>query len=194
VAAECSLGKNTVASKGQKQPKPPKHRTLSLLPETLNAIEEMDSSNPRTAAIVGLAFLENNLALAIMSRLRPLSEKEQKNLFESALLASFSAKIDIAFALNLVGDKVRCDLSNLNRIRNRFAHYLQVRDFDHPEVAGLCDALLYPRYKVHTKRTRQPTRDENFRDTIAHLADRFSKETKYPHRPPDPTVRFTPDY
>jgi hypothetical protein len=63
----------------KKKPKPPKYRPLSILPETIDALDEMDSADARTAAIVGLAFLENNLALAIMVRLRDMDEREQKN-------------------------------------------------------------------------------------------------------------------
>jgi hypothetical protein len=125
-----------MAKKKHKPAKPPNNRPLSILPETLDALNEMDSADDRTAAIVGLAFLEINLALAIMARLRDIDGIEQKHLFDNplSLLGSFSAKIAIGYAQNLFGENVRSDLKNLKNIRNRFAHYLEVRNFDNPEV------------------------------------------------------------
>jgi hypothetical protein len=136
--------------------KPPKHRPLPVLPETNEVLNEMDSGDDRTCAIVGHAYLENNLVLAIMSRLRDMNAQEQKTLFDEplSLLGRFAAKIEIARALNLFGDRVQQDLNNLNRIRNRFAHYLEVRKFDHPEVSDLCDLLILPSYKDPSKSTR----------------------------------------
>jgi hypothetical protein len=185
-----------MAKKKQKPAKPPKNRSLSVLPETLDALNEMDSADDRTAAIVGLAFLENNLALAIMSRLRDMDETEQKDLFDEplSLLGGFSAKVEIGYALNIFGKSVRSDLKRLNRIRNRFAHYLEVRNFDHPEVSKFCDDLIYPTFKDPSKRTRPQTREEKFRDTISYLAARFTKETKYPHKPPESINRFSAVY
>jgi hypothetical protein len=58
--------------------KPPKHRPLPVLPETIEVLNEMDSGDDRTCAIVGHAYLENNLVLPIMSRLRDMNAQEQK--------------------------------------------------------------------------------------------------------------------
>jgi hypothetical protein len=88
----------------------------------------------------------------------------------------------------------RSDLKKLKNIRNRFAHYLEVRNFDHQEVSKFCDELVFPTFKDHTKRTRDLTRDEKFRDTIYYLADRFSKETKHPHKPPESVNQFSDSY
>ena len=72
--------------------------------------------------------------------------------------------------------------------RNRFAHYLEVRDFDHPEVAGKCDALNAPKYfSIHVvKRPENPTRKHIYIDTAAFLAVNFEIESKKAHRPPKP--------
>jgi hypothetical protein len=152
----------------------------------------MASSNDRTCAIVGLAFLENMLVLAIMSRLRFLDSTEQNKLFDG-LLSSFSRRVEIARALDLFNDKIGSDLERLNRIRNRFAHYLEVSDFNHPEVASLCDDLIYG--NAHEEAlARKMTRREKFEETIHHLAVRFAKTGKKPHRPSAPSVTTPPCY
>ena len=116
--------------------KGPRHKDLQGHPEAISALNEMTSSNDRTCAIVGLAFLENMLVLAIMSRLRDLDEMEQKKLFDEplSLLSGFSRRVEIARALNLFNDKIKSDLERLNKIRNKFAHYLEVSDFNHQQV------------------------------------------------------------
>ena len=164
--------------------KGPRHKDLQGHPEAINALNEMTSSNARTCAIVGLAFLENMLVLAILSRLRDLDEIEQKKLFDEplSLLSGFSRRVEIARALNLFNDKIKSDLERLNKIRNKFAHYLEVSDFDHQEVASLGDALIYGN-AYEQALDKKMTRREKFMETILHLAVRFAKTKDQPLRP-----------
>jgi hypothetical protein len=176
--------------------KPPRNRQQT---EFVAILHEMDSADDRTAAIVAAAFVENNLALAILARLRILTEAEQRNLFENrGILADFSAKIDMGYALNIYGSLVRDDLDKIGQIRNRFAHDLQVRDFDNPEVAGKCDALNARKYLdslARPKKTSPITRKEIYLDTAAHLAARLDMEAKAgKHRPTEGHFRIGSDY
>lgn len=115
----------------KKTPKPPRHRRLSVLGDWAFIVREMDGGDDRTRAIVAAAYVENNLALAVLSRTRPLDEKGQKYLYdlEHAALSDFASKIDLGWALNLYDEKVREDLHRIRKIRNKFAHELDVRDF-----------------------------------------------------------------
>jgi hypothetical protein len=77
---------------------------------------------------------------------------------------TFAGKINMSFTLNIY-DKLARDellLHNIRAIRNRFAHHLEVRDFDHPEVAGKCDNLNGPTYIY-----RRPTQEPRTRREIA---------------------------
>lgn len=181
--------------------RPPRHRPRPIV-DTMAVTIEMDGFNDRTAAIVGAAWVEDRLALAILTRLRPLDDGEQKYLFEDrgSVLHSFAEKIDIGFALNLYGALVRDDLKQVSSIRNRFAHHLDVRDFDHAEVAGKCDRLN-ARSRLDSlslgsasRRTTPPTRREIFTDTVAHLATRLALTALDVHRPPAPTATIGADY
>jgi hypothetical protein len=159
-------------------------------------LHEMDNSDNRTCAIVAAALIENNLATAISARLRLLDAKEQKKLFEDrGVLATFSAKIDIGFALNIYDGLVRHDLDQIRSIRNRFAHYLEVRDFDHPDVASFCDGLHGSKHLTHAAGREVPAnRKERFLDVAAHLGARFDIEKKNESRPPEPVARVVPEY
>jgi hypothetical protein len=172
--------------------KAPRHKDLRASPEAREALNEMAGSNDRTCAIVSLACLENNLVLAIMSRLRKLNETEQNKLFDS-LLSSFSRQVEIALALDLFNHKIKSDLETLNKIRNRFAHHLEVSNFDHQEVASLCDALTYGKADEKALR-RKTTRREKFDATIEHLSVRFAKIKDQPDRPSAAQVRTPPCY
>jgi hypothetical protein len=77
------------------------YRRLSVLADWFDISEEIENADARTTAIVAAAYVENNLVLAIMHRLRSLSEDDQKLIFENdhAALRDLSAKIDMGYAL-----------------------------------------------------------------------------------------------
>jgi hypothetical protein len=101
--------------------------------------QDIERLNPREAAIIAGAFVENNLAMALLARLRELDPKEQKRLLDSprSVLSDFSSKIDMGFALNLYAKSVRDDLDRIREIRNVFAHHLYVSNFAHQEIAPM---------------------------------------------------------
>jgi hypothetical protein len=112
-----------------------RHRPLK---NYLPIVKEMEFADDRTAAIVAASLVENNLALVISTRLRQFADDaEKRRLFDNsgALLSTFSNKIDMGFALNLYDRLVRDDLDRIREIRNQFAHHLDVRDFNHSDVA-----------------------------------------------------------
>ena len=112
----------------------------------MTILGEMDGASDRAAAIVSAAFVESNVALALMSRFRQLELDEQRRLFKNrGVLSDFAAKIDLGYALNIYGPRVRDDLDNVRRIRNAFAHELEVRNFDLADVADDCEALHAPK-------------------------------------------------
>jgi hypothetical protein len=183
-------------TKSKRKQKPPHNQRLTISPTIMDIFHELDTANDRTTAIVGAAFVENGLALVILSRLRILDDSEQKQLFDNndSVLATFAGKIDMGFALNIYGKLVRDDLHNIRAIRNRFAHHLEVRDFDHPEVAGKCDNLNGPKYIDRRPRQAPRTRRDCYTDTVAHFGARFDLELKERHTPPEPIARIVPDY
>jgi hypothetical protein len=66
----------------------------------MDAFHEIDSENERTCAVGGLARIENNLVLALMSRRRILDDKEQTRLFEDfgEVRMPFSSKVRLGVA------------------------------------------------------------------------------------------------
>ena len=175
--------------------KPPRHKPLPIVPDTIDALNEMDSGDDRTCAIIGLAFLENNFALAIMTRLRTLDNSEQRELFDEpkSLLSGFSGKIVMGYVLGLYDKKVKNDLICLNTIRNRFAHRVEIRSFDNDEINVLCDALTYPTINM-VPRTRKYENRNKYTDTISHLSSRFLLISRAQNHPPPSTHNINDDY
>jgi DNA-binding MltR family transcriptional regulator len=56
-------------------------------------------------------------------------------------LSSFSVKIKICYAMDLIGEWVYRDLEIVRKLRNYFAHSVGVARFDSPEVVQLTEKL-----------------------------------------------------
>ena len=113
-----------------------------------NAIEEitteLDSQTDRGAAIVGAALLDDRLRQAIEASVDPsLSRLDRADLFNgpNAPIGTYSSRARVARALGLFGDDFLDDLKIIGRVRNRFAHHLDIREFRDPRIAELCSKL-----------------------------------------------------
>jgi hypothetical protein len=159
---------------------------------------EAERGDDRTTAIVAAAHVETNLARAILVRFRTLTTSDEDRIFENrGLLCDFSSKIEAGFLLNIYGPLAREDLDRIRQIRNRFAHDLEIRDFDHPDIAGRCGAFHAQRYLDNLARPRHPTPPtcrEIFRQTAAHFGARFDLEARHQHVPPQGLALVVPEY
>lgn len=178
------------ANKGKGKSKPLPHKYLDQ-EEEAKILREIDRSNDRAVAIVGGSLVENYLALALLTRLRQLDNAEQKELFglESSLLATFHAKIQLGYALNLYSGSVLSDLRTVKRIRNMFAHQLEISTFNHPEVITETLKLIFPKWaKSDDGWSTSANSDFSksricYERTVAHLASRFALEATLAHPP-----------
>lgn len=174
----------------KKKPKSPRNLPLDKI-DFVAILHEMDVADDRAAAVVAAGFLENNLAMAILSRFCELDPAQQTELCdkEHSALGTFATKIQVGFALQLFGVRIQTDLKAIKRIRNNFAHHLDVRSFDHAEVGADCDKLLCPKYLAWSSMKPEVTRRrDRFLNTAAHLAERFALESRNLRRPTDPQV------
>ncbi len=105
---------------------------------------EIDRQEDRAAAIIAAAFFEDRLTLAIRERL--VNDPRVVNpLFKGAgPLASFAAKIDLAYLLGIYGAPHRAKLHTIRNIRNEFAHNLAPLTFESQKIEGMCATLYKP--------------------------------------------------
>jgi hypothetical protein len=98
----------------------------------------------RGVAIVGAAYLDENLAVLLESF---LIEDEQRvhellGAGQFAPLGSFSARTKAAYCLGLISKNEYEDLNTIRGIRNDFAHQRKDVSFAHADVEQKCRQLL----------------------------------------------------
>lgn len=117
--------------------------------DVFNVHRELEAQTDRAVAIVGAAFLDAKLEMVLNLHCAPaLSNNEQKNLFRgpTAPLGSFSGKMRVAHAFGLIGPRSYADLKLIAKIRNRFAHDLQITNFSEPAIIESCSKLQLADY------------------------------------------------
>jgi len=101
-------------------------------------------NNDRSIVIIAAAMLEQTLEDLLLGEFRTLTTDERKRLFEGeAPLTSFSAKIKMAYALNLIDRKTTTELDLIRDLRNSFAHARKPISFYTEEVADVCQHLKF---------------------------------------------------
>jgi hypothetical protein len=107
--------------------------------ELSELMNELKTDGPRGTVVLAGALIDDFLRSAIEATLVELTEDEKKELFEgSGLLATFSARIKIGYAMGIYGRKTRHDLNTMRELRNAYAHVANKSiAFDTPSVVSL---------------------------------------------------------
>jgi DNA-binding MltR family transcriptional regulator len=125
-------------------------RALSRRALTIDELfESMDAacgSSDQAEALILASLLDDVLKQAIIARMRKnLSTGDISAMFDNeAPLATFSARIALAYGLEIIGQKTRADLHCIRDIRNAFAHARISLTFDTPEISHACSTLTAP--------------------------------------------------
>jgi DNA-binding MltR family transcriptional regulator len=115
------------------------------LGDVLFLIDYLDRVDDRIVTIIATTRLEDALENAITSKMVDLSQSDYAELFRGDQpLATYSAKIKLAFALGLIGKQTRSELNTIRLIRNAFAHCRKAIWFSTDEVAEACSRLTIP--------------------------------------------------
>lgn len=109
------------------------HGQRVALGETVAAFHELEQSAPRVAAIVGCALLDDQIRLALLRRFVP-PYTAHKKFFSEGPGHETNSKILIAHALGIFTSDTRDNLLAIASIRNKFAHNLKIRDFEHSDL------------------------------------------------------------
>jgi hypothetical protein len=95
--------------------------------------------------LVATSLLDTELERAIKAIMRPLNSELKGKLFKGyGPLATFSARIDIAYALKIVNKDVQRELHKMRDIRNAFAHTVIIQTLDSEKVRPLFVKLNAP--------------------------------------------------
>jgi DNA-binding MltR family transcriptional regulator len=97
-----------------------------------------------SSAILGTAIIDVKLRQALLQEMRPIGRTLEARIFDGyGPLRNLSAKIDMAYALDLITKDIFEDLKIIKDIRNAFAHPkgLEFMNFSSPEVLLLLKRL-----------------------------------------------------
>jgi hypothetical protein len=115
-----------------------------------NPVEESEFYNHdsnRAVAVVWPAIVENRLTDALRAYMRP-DDVVAKELFRpEGALGTFGQKIRLAYMLGLYEKDLKDDLIYLSKIRNAFAHRVDISSFETPPIRDYMDKMII--LKVH---------------------------------------------
>ena len=119
---------------------------VNLTPEEQVALRELDDLSDRAAAIVGATILEARLDERLRHVMRDLAIKSGQTLHDrmfnnSGALATFSARINIAYMCGIYNESVWRDLNLIRDLRNDFAHQTAIGSFKDQSVVARCANL-----------------------------------------------------
>jgi DNA-binding MltR family transcriptional regulator len=149
--------------------------------------QQLRDETDRGAALVGVAFLDELLGRLLKSRM--LDGKTSEDLFEgSNPLASFSARIDVAYCLGWIGPETYHELHLMRRIRNDFAHVHTPVTFSSDAIQNRCRALQIPQAILPA---RLPRARDRFLFSVSMLMLRleyYRRDSRAPAPAGDPPV------
>jgi hypothetical protein len=106
-------------------------------------IKHLEQLTHAGIAMVCASRLEVGVESRLQNQMPNLSGRLKPRLFDGyGPLSSFSAKIEVAFALGFITEMERRYLHAIRDIRNQFAHSTNPNlSFDHDEIRALCAKL-----------------------------------------------------
>ncbi|MCS3479369.1 DNA-binding MltR family transcriptional regulator [Bradyrhizobium elkanii] len=107
------------------------------------ALQELNAETDRGVALVATSFLDKLLKDTLAAFLIDNASAKELQAGFNAPLGTFSATIAACHALGLINDHEAGQITILRKVRNEFAHQVQVT-FDNGRVKDLCNNLLVP--------------------------------------------------
>jgi Mannitol repressor len=128
----------------------------------------------RAVAVVWPAIVENRLTDALRAYMRP-DESVSKELFRpEGALGTFGQKVKLGYMLGLYDRDLKEDLVLLTKIRNAFAHRVDITDFETSPIRDFMDQMTV--LKVHrellerSKKEAKPDDDFMKKTTLSILS------------------------
>ncbi|UPK45469.1 MltR family transcriptional regulator [Paenibacillus pabuli] len=103
----------------------------------------LNGESDRGCALLAIAFLDNILK-ELLRKFLVDDSSVFNNLFAgSGGLSSFSSRIELAYLLGLISPMQRRDLNLLRKIRNDFAHSMDIIDFENQTISNRINELYH---------------------------------------------------
>jgi len=102
---------------------------------TKEALDELQESSDRAIAIIGAVLIDNGLRALILDKLRTDKAVENDLFQPTGPLGALGPKARLAYMMSLIEKDAYEDIVLIEHIRNRFAHRLECKTFDHTKIA-----------------------------------------------------------
>jgi DNA-binding MltR family transcriptional regulator len=103
----------------------------------------LNSETDRGCALMVASFLEHKLGRLLEAILVDDSKVVSELFSHSVPLGTFSSRIDIAYAMGLIGPATRRDINLIRKIRNEFGHSHQTLKFTDDRIRNRCKELFH---------------------------------------------------
>lgn len=110
--------------------------------------KEMDAGSDRAAAVLGGAFLDEQLKQLLESLLVEDKKLSEALFSPGGALGSFSSRTKMAYALGLLSPEIYKDIDTIRKIRNDFAHLLHGISFNSDSIKTRCQNLAIPKLAI----------------------------------------------
>lgn len=105
-------------------------------------LEAVLRSTHASTCITAAALVDEQIAQALRLKMVNLNADLRKRLFKGyGPLSSFSARIDIAYALGMLSKDIAKEAHTIRGIRNKFAHATKRVNIDSPGIKEECEKL-----------------------------------------------------
>ncbi len=108
------------------------------LADAIGLHRELTRESDRGMALLSASYLDSRLQNAIRHRLCPGKKQLDKLLGVHGAAGTFSARIDLAMLIGIIGTKPAKALHIIRGVRNEFAHHPAPMDFETPVIASKC--------------------------------------------------------
>jgi hypothetical protein len=122
--------------------------TTGVTKNLLQQVKEEMKGSHRATAVVGGAFVEEHLTHVIKSRMVRDAKIIEEMFAPCRAFGDFGAKVDLGYLIGLYSKKAHKELNTIRRIRNDFAHQLELNSFDRDDIRDRCQNLILSESKV----------------------------------------------
>ena len=122
--------------------------TRGVTPLLLRQVEDEMEGSDRATAIVGGAFVEEHLTDALKSKMMKDEQLTRKIFLPGRAFGDFGAKVDLGYLIGAYSEQAHKELTTIRRIRNDFAHQLELNGFDRDDIRDRCQNLILSQSKI----------------------------------------------
>ena len=153
-----------------------KPRFIELRDGLDSIMKEIESDSHRATAVVAGAFVQERLLHAIRGRLIQDDKLCDEIFMPGRAIGDFGAQINLGYLMGIYTKAAQRELYSIRKLRNDFAHNMEVNDFETQKISALCANLkIWETVRIIVNTTKFKSGGE-FEITIGHYDGELNNE------------------